>query len=81
MNPAELLSRFDFKHQAIFNEQVDPKSPGQAKLLKLYVDRHLPVDLISQRNKLCGKNRFIDAFEQARAKIPVNPQRNTNHFP
>lgn len=73
MRFAKLFDRLDLYNQPLIDEQINSESTSKMHAVKVDVDRPLPVDPIPQSLKARGKYEFIDAFQQTRSKIAMNP--------
>ena len=57
------FDRFDLHQQAVIDEQIDTKGRVEARPFEIYIDRHLPIDPISERNQFSGKHGLVYAFQ------------------
>lgn len=65
----------DFQHDNVVHQKVGPKSRRYSQAIVLYVDRHLPVDLMAATDKISGKHKFIGALQEAGPQTSMNPDR------
>jgi len=80
MSRVQPFDGLNFDQKAMIDEQIDTKSCVETSPFKTYVDRHLPIDPISNLHQLSGKDSLIDTFQQPRTQVPVQPERQVEHI-
>ena len=72
MKIREALHRFYLKDEAVFDAQIDAKRIRKPHIVEYDIDRRLPVDLQTSSQQRSFEYRFIDAFKQSWAELPMD---------
>src|SRR4051794_33003169 len=71
MRSMQLIDRLHFDQETIIDHDVDAKSGGKAKPVKLDVHGHLPRNGIAHSEKLAREHRLVNGLQQTGTKLSM----------
>ena len=80
MHGGDLFNRFDFNHQGLLYQQVNPECSGESHAIELNIDWLLPVNTQTRTNQISRKDGFVDALKQTRTKLAMDLDCRIDHF-
>ncbi len=74
-----MLGRFHLYEQRTLYKNIDPERGVEVHAIELDVDGTLSYDSVAQSLQLSGQEHLVDAFEQAWAKLTMQPYSGVEH--